>query len=398
MQYRKDKKGNDLSILGYGCMRFSKKGNQIDIEKTEKEIMAAYKAGVNYYDTAYIYPGSEAVLGEILERNKIREKVNIATKLPQYLINNGKGLDKYFSEELSRLRTTYVDYYLMHHLTDVEMWEKLKRVGILDWIKQKKEAGEIRNIGFSYHGNTENFITILNDYDWDFCQVQYNYLDEETQAGVKGVKAAAQKGIPVVIMEPLRGGKLVNMLPEKAKKLFAENQHGWSPAEWAFRWLYNQPEITVVLSGMNSLQMVEENIKTASEMKAGDFTEEDFELLEKVKQAIKEKEKVGCTGCRYCMPCPKGVDIPGIFACYNTMYIESKREGRFQFAQTVGLTKEPAFATQCIECGKCEQHCPQNIPIREKLKEADKALRPLTYKVGINVARKFMFRKKKLAK
>lgn len=398
MQYRKDKKGNDLSILGYGCMRFSKKGNQIDIEKTEKEIMAAYKAGVNYYDTAYIYPGSEAVLGEILERNKIREKVNIATKLPQYLINNGKGLDKYFSEELSRLRTTYVDYYLMHHLTDVEMWEKLKRVGILDWIKQKKKAGEIRNIGFSYHGNTENFITILNDYDWDFCQVQYNYLDEVTQAGVKGVKAAAQKGIPVVIMEPLRGGKLVNMLPEKAKKLFAENQHGWSPAEWAFRWLYNQPEITVVLSGMNSLQMVEENIKTASEMKAGDFTEEDFELLEKVKQAIKEKEKVGCTGCRYCMPCPKGVDIPGIFACYNTMYIESKREGRFQFAQTVGLTKEPAFATQCIECGKCEQHCPQNIPIREKLKEADKALRPLTYKVGINVARKFMFRKKKQAK
>lgn len=398
MQYRKDKKGNDLSILGYGCMRFSKKGNQIDIEKTEKEIMAAYKAGVNYYDTAYIYPGSEAVLGEILERNKIREKVNIATKLPQYLINNGKGLDKYFSEELSRLRTTYVDYYLMHHLTDVEMWEKLKRVGILDWIKQKKKAGEIRNIGFSYHGNTENFITILNDYDWDFCQVQYNYLDEVTQAGVKGVKAAAQKGIPVVIMEPLRGGKLVNMLPEKAKKLFAENQHGWSPAEWAFRWLYNQPEITVVLSGMNSLQMVEENINTASEMKAGDFTEEDFELLEKVKQAIKEKEKVGCTGCRYCMPCPKGVDIPGIFACYNTMYIESKREGRFQFAQTVGLTKEPAFATQCIECGKCEQHCPQNIPIREKLKEADKALRPLTYKVGINVARKFMFRKKKQAK
>ncbi len=398
MQYRKDKKGNDLSILGYGCMRFSKKGNQIDIEKTEKEIMAAFKAGVNYYDTAYIYPGSEAALGEILERNKIREKVNIATKLPQYLINNGKGLDKYFSEELSRLRTTYVDYYLMHHLTDVEMWEKLKRVGILDWIKQKKEAGEIRNIGFSYHGNTENFITILNDYDWDFCQVQYNYLDEVTQAGVKGVKAAAQKGIPVVIMEPLRGGKLVNMLPEKAKKLFADNQHGWSPAEWAFRWLYNQPEITVVLSGMNSLQMVEENIKTASEMKAGDFTEEDFELLEKVKQAIKEKEKVGCTGCRYCMPCPKGVDIPGIFACYNTMYIESKREGRFQFAQTVGLTKEPAFATQCIECGKCEQHCPQNIPIREKLKEADKALRPLTYKVGINVARKFMFRKKKQAK
>lgn len=395
MQYRKDKNGNELSMLGYGCMRFTKKGNSIDIDKAEKEIMAAFKAGVNYYDTAYIYPGSEAALGEILERNGIRDKVNIATKLPQYLIRNAKAIDKYFSEELTRLRTDHVDYYLMHHLTDVEMWEKLKSVGIIEWIKEQKKSGKIRNIGFSYHGNTDNFITILNDYDWDFCQVQYNYLDEVTQAGVSGVKAAAAKGIPVVIMEPLRGGKLVNMLPDKARKLFREDSHGWSPAEWAFRWLYNQPEVTVVLSGMNSVEMVQENVKTASDMKAGSLTEQDFALIEEVKKAIKEKEKVGCTGCRYCMPCPKGVDIPGTFACYNTMYTENKSAGRFQFAQTVGLTKEPAFASQCVQCGKCEQHCPQSIPIREKLKEADKALRPLPYKVGINVARKFMFRKKK---
>lgn len=395
MQYRKDKNGNELSMLGYGCMRFTKKGNSIDIDKAEKEIMAAFKAGVNYYDTAYIYPGSEAALGEILERNGIRDKVNIATKLPQYLIRNAKAIDKYFSEELTRLRTDHVDYYLMHHLTDVEMWEKLKSVGIIEWIKEQKKSGKIRNIGFSYHGNTDNFITILNDYDWDFCQVQYNYLDEVTQAGVSGVKAAAAKRIPVVIMEPLRGGKLVNMLPDKARKLFREDSHGWSPAEWAFRWLYNQPEVTVVLSGMNSVEMVQENVKTASDMKAGSLTEQDFALIEEVKKAIKEKEKVGCTGCRYCMPCPKGVDIPGTFACYNTMYTENKSAGRFQFAQTVGLTKEPAFASQCVQCGKCEQHCPQSIPIREKLKEADKALRPLPYKVGINVARKFMFRKKK---
>ena len=393
MQYRKDKKGSELSMLGYGCMRFTKKGNSIDIDKAEREIMAAYRAGVNYYDTAYIYPGSEAALGEILERNHIRDKVNIATKLPQYLIRNSKGLNKYFDEELSRLKTDHVDYYLMHHLTDVEMWEKLKKVGIEEWIKEKKASGQIRNIGFSYHGNSDNFIKILNDYDWDFCQIQYNYLDEVTQAGVKGLKAAAEKGIPVVIMEPLRGGKLVNMLPEKAKKLFAEDEHGWKPAEWAFRWLYNQPEVTVVLSGMNSLRMVKENCKTASEMKAGSLTEQDFKLLERVKAAIKENEKVGCTGCRYCMPCPKGVDIPGTFACYNTMYTEGKSEGRFQYAQTVGLTKEPAFATQCVGCGKCEQHCPQGIPIREKLKEADKELRPFVYKAGINVARKFMFRK-----
>ena len=395
MQYRKDKNGNDLSMLGYGCMRFTKKGSSIDIEKAEKEIMAAFKAGVNYYDTAYIYPGSEAALGEIVERNGIRDKINIATKLPQYLIRNSKGLDKYFNEELSRLRTDYVDYYLMHHLTDVEMWEKLKAVGIHKWIDEKKASGQIRNIGFSYHGNTDNFIKILNDYDWDFCQIQYNYLDEVTQAGVDGLKAAAAKGIPVVIMEPLRGGKLVNMLPDKAKAAFAESERSWTPAGWAFRWLYNQPEVTVVLSGMNSLQMVEENCRTADDMKAGSLTDKDFELLEKVKRAIHEKERVGCTGCRYCMPCPKGVDIPGTFACWNTMYTEGKSSGRFQYAQTVGLTKEPAFATQCIECGKCEQHCPQSIPIRQKLKEADKDLRPFGYKVGINVARKFMFKKKK---
>ena len=395
MQYRCDKQGNLLSILGYGCMRFTKKGNSIDIDKAEKEILAAFRSGVNYYDTAYIYPGSEAALGEILERNGMREKVNIATKLPQYMIRSREGLDKYFEEELARLRTTYIDYYLMHHLTDVAMWEKLKAVGILSWIADKKASGAIRNIGFSYHGNTENFLKILNDYDWDFCQIQYNYLDEVAQAGVKGLKAAAAKGIPVVIMEPLRGGKLVNMLPAGALEAMKQSGHDWTPAEWGLRWLYNQEEVTVVLSGMNSLEMVEENCRTASEAAAGHLTEADFETLEAVKSCIREKEKVGCTGCRYCMPCPKGVDIPGIFRCYNAMYTEGKSAGRFQFAQTVSLSKEPPFATQFVGCGKCEQHCPQGIPIRKKLREADRELRPLPYKIGIDLARKIMFRKVK---
>ena len=398
MQYRKDKYGNDISVLGYGCMRFTKKGASIDIDKAEKEVMAAVDKGVNYFDTAYIYPGSEAAMGEIIARNNIRSRINIATKLPQYLIVSAKAIDKYFAEELSRLRTDYVDYYLMHHLTDVDMWEKLKKIGIKAWIEEKKKSGAIRNIGFSYHGNTENFLKILNDYDWDFCQIQYNYLDEISQAGVDGLRAAAAKGIPVVIMEPLRGGRLVNLLPDKAKKMISENPKGWSAAEWAFRWLYNQPEVTCVLSGMNSLEMVEENCRTADSAFAGHFTGEDQEFIEKIKEIIREREKVGCTGCRYCMPCPKGVDIPGIFRCYNAMYTEGKSDGRFQFAQTVGLTREPAFASQCIGCGKCEKHCPQNIPIREKLKEADKKLRPLHYKIGINIARKFMFRKAKTKK
>ena len=392
MQYRKDKYGRELSVLGFGCMRFTKQGNTLDLDKAETEIMAAYRAGVNYYDTAYIYPGSEALLGTVLKRNGIREKVNIATKLPHYMVNSMAGVEKTFREELNRLQTDYIDYYLMHMLTDLAQWNRMKDMGILDWIEKNKEAGTIRNIGFSFHGNTENFLKILEDYDWDFCQIQYNYLDEHTQAGVIGLKAAAAKGIPVIIMEPLRGGKLVNMLPAEAGRIMKENGRGWTPASWAFRWLYDQPEVTVVLSGMNSLEMVAENTATADSARAGDLTKEDHDLIGQVRELIRKGEKVGCTGCRYCMPCPKGVDIPGIFRCYNAMCAEGKWDGRFQFAQTVGLTRTPAFATQCVGCGKCESHCPQSIPIREKLKEADKALRPLPYRIGIGVARAFMLR------
>ena len=392
MQYRKDRRGEALSILGFGCMRFSRKGGSIDIDEAEREIMAAYKAGVNYYDTAYIYPGSEAALGQILEKNGIRDRVHIATKLPQYLVQKRAAVDRYFDEQLRRLRTGYVDYYLMHMLTDPAQWEKLRALGIEEWIAEKKRSGAIRNIGFSYHGNTANFLKILEAYDWDFCQIQYNYLDEHTQAGVAGLEAAVARGIPVVIMEPLRGGKLVNLLPEEAKKIMARSGRGWSPAGWAFRWLYNQAGVTVVLSGMNSLAMVEENVATASDAIAGAFTEADFDVIEQVRQQIRRTEKVGCTGCRYCMPCPQGVDIPGTFRCYNAMYAETKSAGRFQYAQTVAMTKEPAFVSQCIGCGKCERHCPQGIAIREKLKEADKALRPLPYRIGIALTRKFFFR------
>ena len=398
LQYREDKNGERLSVLGFGCMRFPKKGRSIDFEETEREILEAYAAGVNYFDTAYIYGGSEETLGKILERNGIREKVRIATKLPQYLIGSRAALDRYWGEQLARLRTGYVDYYLMHHLTDLSMWEKLKSVGVIPWLEEKKKSGAIKNVGFSYHGDTGGFLRILADYDWDFCQIQYNYFDEYAQAGVDGLKAASARGIPVVVMEPLRGGKLVGMLPERAKELFAASGRGWSPAEWSFRWLYDQPEVTVVLSGMNSLEMVRENCRTASEAGAGQLTEADRAVLRAVTEEIRSRDRVGCTGCRYCMPCPRGVDIPGAFRCYNRMFLESPRQGRFEYAQTVGLSGEPAFPSRCVGCGKCEAHCPQGIPIREKLKEADRALRPLPYRVGIAAARKFMFRKAKKEK
>ncbi len=391
MKYRNDKYGEPISQLGYGCMRFTRKGGSIDHDKAEKEIMLAVEQGVNYYDSAYVYPGSEETLGKILAENRCREQVKIATKLPQYLVRSEKGIEKTFQEELSRLRTDYIDYYLMHMFTDPLEWRKLQELDIEEWIREKKETGQIRQIGFSHHGDTKSFLDILELYDWDFCQIQYNYLDEHTQAGREGLKAAAAKGIPVVIMEPLRGGKLVN-LPEKAKKLLQESGRGFTPAELGLRWLWNQPEVTCVLSGMNSTEMVEENLRIASDAEAGALTEEDFALIEEIKGIIKEKEKVGCTGCRYCMPCPVGVDIPGNFHYYNLMYLDKKSSGRFEFARNVAMREEPGYASLCIGCGKCEQHCPQHLPIRELLKTADRDLRPLLYRIGIPIARKVMKR------
>ncbi len=390
MQYRKNKKQEDLSVLGYGCMRFTKKGNAIDLDKAQEELLTAYNAGVNYYDTAYVYPGSEVALGTILKRTGLREKVNIATKLPQYLVRNRAQIDKYFNEELERLQTDYIDYYLMHMVTDKVQWENLDKLGIREWIAEKKAAGQIRNIGFSFHGTTEMFLEVLNAYDWDFCQIQYNYLDEHTQAGRKGLEAAKEKGIPVIIMEPLRGGKLINLLPQEATETIANHPNKWSAAEWGLRWLWNQPGVTVVLSGMNSVEMVEENCRIASEATAGSFTEDDFATIEKLRNAINASVKVGCTGCRYCMPCPKGVDIPNLFLSYNQMYTEGKSEARFKYAQIVGMRKEESFATQCVKCGKCEKVCPQHLPIRDLLIEADHAVRPWPYKIGINVARRVL--------
>lgn len=381
MQYRKNKKGNDISVLGYGCMRFTKKGGSIDIDKAEKEVMEAIESGVNYLDTAYVYPGSEAAVGEILHRNGCREKIYLATKLPHYLIKSMDGVEKMFQEELKRLKTTYIDYYLMHMLTDIPTWERLKQMGMAEWIEKKLASGEIRNIGFSYHGNSDMFQKLVDAYDWDFCQIQYNYMDEHSQAGVEGLRYANKKGLPVIIMEPLRGGRLVNLLPESAKELFHKDEKQRTPAELALKWLYNQPEVTCVLSGMNSMEMVEQNVKTASESPVGCMTEEDFALVEQVKKEIEKNVKVGCTGCSYCMPCPKGVDIPGTFRCYNAMYSEGKRSGRQDYLQCTAFRKDTSSASQCIGCGKCESHCPQHIEIRKELKNAARELETIPYKV-----------------
>lgn len=382
MNYRIDKYGNKLSILGYGCMRFTQSGGKIDVDKAEKEIMEAYNAGVNYFDTAYVYGGSEDALGRILEKNGIRDEVNIATKLPHYLIKKADSMEKYFAEELRRLRTDHVDYYLMHMLTDVKTWDRLKNLGIIEWLEEKKKSGAIRQVGFSYHGNSDMFCRLVDAYDWDFCQIQYNYMDEHSQAGRKGLHYAASKNLPVIIMEPLRGGKLVGLLPEEARRLMENYAVKRSPAEWAFRWLWNQPEVTCVLSGMNSMEMVRENIRTASDAQVGELTQADEDLLQNVVKAINARIKVGCTGCRYCMPCPKNVDIPETFAAYNRKYTEGFKAAFMEYFMCTAMRKDSSAASNCIECGKCEQHCPQHLEIRKELKNARKELEGPFYKIG----------------
>ena len=383
MQYRKDRYGNPTSVLGYGCMRFTQTAGKIDIAKTEKEILEAFHGGVNYFDTAYIYPGSEAALGEILARNGIREQVNIATKLPHYLLKKPEDLDRCFSEELRRLKTDHVDYYLMHMLTDTKTWQRLEGLGIVQWLAEKKASGQIRQVGFSYHGNSDMFCKLLDVYDWDFCQIQYNYLDENSQAGATGLHRAAEKGLPVIIMEPLRGGRLTNTLPASAKKIIARTS--LTPAQFAFRWLWDQKEVTCVLSGMNSLDMVKENLATAQVTNPGSLTPEDRAVYAKVVAAINENMKVGCTGCRYCMPCPKGVDIPGTFAAYNRMASDGYWKALTEYFMITGVRKDYTGPGNCIGCGKCEQHCPQHLPIRQELKNARKALEGIPYRIGRKV-------------
>ncbi|MBE6008752.1 MAG: aldo/keto reductase [Lachnospiraceae bacterium] len=380
MQYRLDKYGNKISILGYGCMRFPRTMGIIDRKETEKQVIAAVRNGVNYFDTAYIYPGSEDMLGEIIEKHGIRDKVYIATKLPHYLIRNKETMENLFQEQLKRLRTDFIDYYLMHMLTDTATWKRMEELGIKEWLEEKRKSGAIRQIGFSYHGNSDMFCRLTDAYDWDFCQIQYNYMDEHSQAGRKGLYHAYKKGIPVFIMEPLRGGKLVKNLPENAKRIFASYPVKHTPAQWALRWLWNQKEVTCVLSGMNSMQMIKENIITASAVKVGEMSARDQKMLHKVVSAINSKMKVGCTGCGYCMPCPKNVDIPGTFAAYNLRYSEGWFSSLREYFMCTAARKDSTAASNCIDCGKCEKHCPQHINIRKELKNAESVLEGPLYR------------------
>ncbi len=383
-----EKRKNDWSILGFGCMRLPTKKGHIDMKETERELAYAIRHGINYFDTAYVYKGSEKALGILIEKNGWRDKIEIATKLPHYLIHSLENANKIFEEQLTRLHTDYIDNYLIHMLPDVHVFQKLVRMGVLKWLLEKKECGQIRRIGFSYHGNSDQFIKLLDAYDWDFCQVQYNYMDEYSQAGRIGVEYAANRGIPVIIMEPLRGGRLVNDLPPKAKEIFHKTSPRRSPAEWALRWLWNQSSVSVVLSGMNSMEMLKENIRIARSVKIGELTKSDAVLFQKIRKALNEKIKVPCTGCTYCQPCPAGVDIPGIFRCYNVCYTDNYFTGMREYLMCTTMRAKPSNASLCK---KCEKHCPQGIKIRNELNSVVKHMENPIYKI-IAFVTKRMFR------
>ena len=397
MQYRIDKRtGNELSVLGFGCMRFPKTVGIIDYKKTEEMIVHSINKGVNYFDTAWIYPGSEETLGSILEKNRLRDKVYIATKLPLVMVKKPQDFDKYFEQSLLRLKTNYIDYYLLHMITDFDLFLKLKSMGIEDWIAKKKAGGQIRQIGFSFHGSGTEFLKIIDDYDWEFCMIQYNYSDENFQAGVTGLRAAAAK-MPVMIMEPLFGGRLATGLPKDAVKIFKQADPKLSPAGWALNWIWNQNEATSLLSGMSTMAQLEENLNLADAAQAGMCNgENEKKTYADVLKILNRSNKINCTGCNYCMPCPAGVNIPGCFSSFNSMYSLGYAAGMRQFITSIGLISEKGGApSQCIKCGKCEPHCPQNIPIMKELATVKKRMEPLPIRLIGILARAFMGRQRK---
>jgi len=389
---RNIKNGDDLSILGFGCMRLPNKNGIADESKSIKMIHDAIENGVNYFDTAYIYQSgkNEVLLGKALEGG-YRERVKIATKLPPFMVNKLSAAEKIFATQLERLQTDYIDYYLLHMLTDKAMFDRLVSIGVLTWLEELKSKGIIHNIGFSFHGSKADFEAIVQAYSWDFCQIQYNYMDEHNQATHSGLELAGSLGIPVIIMEPLRGGKLVTHLPDHVKEAFASANPDRTPAEWAMRWVWNHPQVNVVLSGMSDEDQLSENLRIASDAAPNSLSEAELLVFDSVQKEMLARTKIPCTACGYCMPCPFGVDIPGCFSCYNDKYLMNDKSVRMRYMQTMGvMSKKQANASQCRECGKCESHCPQGIPIRKQLKIVKHEMEGFYYRPLVAIARKLL--------
>lgn len=387
MQYRKIGKNDDeISALGYGAMRLPTKNGMIDKEKAAEQIYYAIDHGVNIIDTAYPYHGgaSESFLGEIL-KDGYREKVKLCTKMPSWSVRKSEDMKKYLEIQLKKLQTDCIDYYLIHNMT-IASFEKLKELGVIEFLEDARIKGKINNIGFSFHSNLDSFKDIVDSYNWDVCLIQYNYMDEKNQAGTEGLEYAHSKGISIFIMEPLKGGILAGKVPDKVQEIWDESSTGRSPADWALRWVLNHHEVTTVFSGMGEMNQVEENLKVADETLPNSLTEDDLELYERVKEVYRDLMKIDCTGCGYCLPCPRGVNIPLCFNLYNQKYMFNISQS-FDYLTMLGgvISGQEAYAGLCTNCGKCVKACPQKLEIPELLNDVSHELEGRGFKYKIKI-------------
>lgn len=365
--------GEEVSILGFGCMRLptiNGKYNRINEEKAKKMLHYAIDNGINYLDTAYPYHngGSETFLGKSLDE-EYRNKVHLATKIPSWLIQKKEDLNYYIDKQLERLQTETIDFYLVHSLNK-NYWPRLEKAGIFEFLDDLKSDGRIRYNGFSFHDDLEFFLEMVDIYEWDICQIQYNFMDENYQAGREGLRYASDQGLGIVIMEPLRGGVLANYVPSNVQSIWNEAETPRKPVEWAFKYLWDYPEVDVVLSGMSTLNQLKENIKFAQDGYPNSLSLDEKELIKEAKRAYQENKGVDCTACGYCMPCPEGVNIPDCFMHLN--YATMLNDPENAKMQYMTLLKDEEKASRCIECGECKMICPQMIDIKEKLKEVVK--------------------------
>jgi len=372
-----------VSILGFGAMRLPVVGGdmrQIDEPEAMRMIKYAIDHGVNYIDTAYMYHGgnSEVLIGKVL-REGYHGKVRVATKMPIGMVRSREELDTIFEEQMRRLQIDYIDFYLMHGL-DKDRWRKIHDLNVLDWAERKVDEGRIGYLGFSFHDEFEVFKEIVDGYSgWTFCQIQYNYLDTESSRrspGTKGLKYAASRGLAVVVMEPIRGGLLAIPPPPEVKAVFDEAGVKRTPAQWALLWVWNNPEVSVALSGMSTFEQVVDNIATASIAEPGILSEEELRIIEKVRNMYLKYGFIGCTGCHYCIPCPRGVDIPSILRYMNRILMAESGEERRIVEEYYREIPEDRRGDRCVRCGECEKKCPQKLPIRELIRRSSFTLRP----------------------